>query len=148
MASDISLVRSVMCSLYTQVKFPALVSKGLAHFYWLHRHPQQPLMSVFTLCYSLLESVASVGYISRLHAELVYVYEKIFSEAICVIQHYYKHMRTYVLSSVVCQSSLKCDSGVTDNCTAIYSIKNTVEFFFKQCALLLRSLKCTSSVML
>lgn len=51
---------------------------------------------------------------------------KPFSAAIHVIQHYYKGVRTVFLSLVVCLSSLKCDSGVKDNCTAIYSTVSSI----------------------
>lgn len=45
--------------------------------------------------------------------------------------------------SNLCLTSLKCDSGVMDNCTAIHGTVSSILLFSKQCALLLCSLMCT-----
>lgn len=58
-----------------------------------------------------------------------------------VIHHDYKAVGRLFLLLVVCLSSLKCDSGVMNNCTAI---KHTVILLFQQCALLLQSQTCAN----
>lgn len=84
--------------------------------------PATSTLSLSPCCKSLLEFKAWVKNIQTFSnggPEPAYEHTvQTFSAAVIVIQHYYKGVRTVFLSLVVCLS-LKCDSGVMDNCTAI-----------------------------